>query len=65
MTEQCGSCKWFESKAEEVGICHRYPPTVYPNGQGSMSLFPPVQPTEFCGEYSRVLVITPHGSTKQ
>lgn len=53
MDKSCSNCKYFKYLGENTnGECHRYPP-VY-SIQNNKSKFPPVPPTEMCGEHKLI-----------
>lgn len=54
----CQGCMFFESfgktmlGAEKKGVCRRFPPKFVGNGLAGPQ-FPPVQPTDWCGEFQK------------
>lgn len=46
--ESCATCKYF---GEEDGICRRFPPTRLMFGPASVTQFPKVKSSEWCGEF--------------
>ncbi len=49
----CANCKWFRDLTQgETGKCVRYPPRVFPHGDGTRSLWPAVQTKQSCGEWA-------------
>ncbi len=46
----CSSCKFWvrDDDDPDVGDCHRYPPVIYPNGEGVK-----VGAYDWCGEYKK------------
>ena len=57
--EVCGDCKFFKTRFEDSGDCHRFPPVyagVYGGGvlEGDIRFaFPEVIEIECCGEFKR------------
>ena len=52
--ERCEYCRYAEFDAgEEMGECHRYPPTAFVDGDDSFTIFPHVAKVTWCGEFKR------------
>jgi hypothetical protein len=62
---KCENCVFFQGNKDrhgEIGVCMRYPPSVFPNPTrtvangpfhiNSILMRPQVRDTEFCGEFS-------------
>jgi hypothetical protein len=51
----CASCVFFKKDGERAetkeGFCHRYPPSVFLEGEAFRSLFAPVREDFGCGEH--------------
>ncbi len=54
-SSDCSGCIFFQREGPLIGVdgtCRRYPPQVSISLKGQVaSLFPPVKPTSYCGEY--------------
>ena len=56
----CGTCRHWKRAAESGeeavnGECRRYPPTVFVDEEGTMSLWPYTATDDTCGEHAPVL----------
>lgn len=51
----CSNCFFFvpDPDNNEVGSCHRAPPSVVIDEEGPLSIFPMVYSDAFCGEFFR------------
>lgn len=56
-TATCEACLYWKEMSETAdeyrwGSCRRYPPTAFIDEElNPFSVFPPVEPTEVCGEF--------------
>lgn len=48
---QCTSCAHYRAADDEVGLCHRYPPVMVPEGKQYSFAFPTVNEDDYCGEF--------------
>ena len=56
--ESCQTCKFQYS--EGLGLfCRRHPPALCMTQQGPASMFPPVSPTQWCGDHESAAMLTP------
>lgn len=52
--ERCAHCRYFSVEAgEEMGECHRYPPAIMADDEGTYSSFPDIACFAWCGEFKR------------
>lgn len=77
MGDTCATCKWFgvfqNAQGNRSTICRRNPPrvigTFFPMKEGpvlaSSSIWPTVEPGDFCGEHKINLAGSPIGSLKR
>ena len=55
-TEQCSNCRFYAPRqTADAGSCRRRAPTGVHDGIGGAYQFPRTKPTEWCGEYERIV----------
>lgn len=66
--ESCGTCVFYLSKADECGVCRRYPPSCIERSEANINYagdrlyftaYPEVDLDQWCGEYRRPGIFNP------